>query len=348
MHRSAGIGSIGSAAGLASKPTHNLLPCIEISYHGEGVAMRRRDVLGGLLAGTLGSTMPWRAVAVTPDDIAREYQRQAMANFPLKLVETSGGNALAKWQELKAAGQGTPVVLGGEDEPGHLLTPFGPNGPYVPPPRPVEDILKDAASINFPDDILKRTKADNAAAIRQFKELLAAKPDMPLPTITESKDGQTRTLTRDETVAAMLGAGREPPLGEWPDTPDTLGGLSVAIDYRTGQPLEKVIIGLAPTDDWTTIPAILRWGHWNACPKPEEHVAAFRSWRDRYGAELVGMSHDVINLRVAKRPKTRDEALGLAREQYVYCPDNIEQGLGSFSALAAALMESDWWYFWWD
>ena len=73
-----------------------------------------------------------------------------------------------------------------------------------------------------------------------------------------------------------------------------------------------------------------------------------RSWRDRYGAELIGMSSDTINLRVAVRPKTREEALALARDQYVYCADNIDQGVRTYSALAAALMESDWWYFWWD
>ncbi|NPU13571.1 DUF4253 domain-containing protein [Bradyrhizobium sp. 83002] len=317
----------------------------------QGRPMQRRDLLTGLLAGALGATIPWKAQAVTPDDIAREYQRQAMAQFPLKLIETTGDNALAKWQELKAAGQGTPVVLGGEDEHqslGNLLMPFAPNGPYVPPLRPVEDILRDADLIKFPDDFIQRSKDGNDAAIRQFKEMLAAKPDMPLPTMTESKDGQLRTLTRDETIAAMLGSGREPPLGDWPDTTDAMNGLSVVMDYRTGQPLQKVIIGLAATDDWTTVPAILRWGHWNGCPKPEEHVAAFRNWRDRYGAELVAITSDVVNLRVARRPQTRDEALALAREHYVYCPDNIDQGVGTFNALAAALMNSDWWYFWWD
>lgn len=312
--------------------------------------MRRRDILRGLFAGGVGAAMPWRVGAVTPDEIARDYQRQAMERFPLKLIETTGANALAKWQELKAAGQGTPVVLGGEDEHhslGNLLTPFGPNGPYGPPLRSVEEILQKAAEIRFPDDLAARNAAGHQAAVQHLKDLLAAKPDMPLPVITETKDGQTRTLTRDETIAAMVRDMHEPPIGEWPDTPDTIGGPSVH-DFRTGQPLQKIIIGLASTDDWTTIPAILRWGDWNGCPKPEEHVAALRSWRDRYGAELVGISSDVINLRVTSRPKTRDEALALAREQYIYCPDNIDQGVQTYSALAAALMDSDWWYFWWD
>jgi len=65
-------------------------------------------------------------------------------------------------------------------------------------------------------------------------------------------------------------------------------------------------------------------------------------------AELVGLSHDVMNVRVQRRPRTREAALELAREQYVYCSDIVDQGVQTLSALAAVLMESDWWYFWWD
>jgi len=291
---------------------------------------------------------------MTQDEIERrvqDYQHKAMEQFPLKLIEAPGDQALAKWQDLKAAGQGIPVVLGGVDDHGslgNLLTPFGPNGPHVPPPSSVEDILKKAAGIRFSDDLTRVRTAGAEAAAQQWRDMLAAKPNMPLPLMTETRDGQTRTLTRDEILAAMEREPQQPPIGDWPDTPDVVGGLSIANDILTGQPLQKVLIGLAPTDDWTTIPAILRWGGWNGCPAAEYHVAAMRSWRDRYGAELIGMNSDTINLRVAVRPKTREEALALARDQYVYCPDNIDQGVGTYSALAAALMANDWWSFWWD
>jgi hypothetical protein len=86
----------------------------------------------------------------------------------------------------------------------------------------------------------------------------------------------------------------------------------------------------------------LRWGGWNDCPAAEYHLAAMRTWRDRYGAELIGMSSDTLNLRVATKPKTRQEALALARDQYVYCTDIIDQGLQTCSALAASLMANDW------
>ena len=73
-----------------------------------------------------------------------------------------------------------------------------------------------------------------------------------------------------------------------------------------------------------------------------------RSWFERYGAELVGIDGDTLNLRVQRRPTGRDEALALAREQYHYCPDLVDQGVGTISALASELMASDWWFLWWD
>ena len=291
---------------------------------------------------------------MTPDEINRrmqEYRQKALEHFPLKLIETTGKNALAKWQELKSARQGSPVVLGGNSGTqrfDNLLTPFDPNGPSVPPPPSVEEIVRAAADIRFPEDLAKRKEADLEVALKAIRDRLAANPDMPLPKISETSKGETRTYTREETIAAIESDTHHPALGRWPVSPNPSMGLSVTKDILTRRPLSKVYIGVAPTDDWTIIPAYLRWGGWNDCPAAEYHVAAMRTWRDRYGAELIGMSFDTINLRVATKPKTREEALALARDQYIYCTDIIDQGVGSYSALAADLMANDWWYFWWD
>lgn len=291
---------------------------------------------------------------MTPDEIKRQmedYRRKALEQFPLKLIETIGVDALAKWRELKSAGRGSPVVLGGGDEMGsldNLLAPFGTVGPDAPPPPSVDEILRVAADIRFPDDLVRRNKEVSETALEHLNAMLAANPDMPLPQIVEMGTGATRSYTREETIAAMLRKPRDPPLGEWPASPNLSIELSVARNVLTGEPLAKVFIGLAPTDDWTTIPAYLRWGGWNACPAAEYHVAAMRVMRDRYGAELVGMTFDTINLRVARKPETRGEALALASDYHIYCPDIIDQGVGAYSALAADLMANDWWGFWWD
>lgn len=137
-------------------------------------------------------------------------------------------------------------------------------------------------------------------------------------------------------------------IGKWPDVPPAESGLTVTGDIVTGKPFDRVHILLIPTADGAEVPAYLRWGNWNDCPHPALHVALLRSWNARFGAELVGLSGDVLNIRAKRRPATREEALALAWEQYLYCADIVEQGVETTSALAAALMETDWWFFWWD
>src|SRR5579872_5702296 len=84
----------------------------------------------------------------------------AFANFPYEVVDTDGENALAKWEELKKAGRGAPVVLGDELE--NLLESFGPAERRQL--QPIEEILAEAKTIRFPDDLLKLRKDEYAEA----------------------------------------------------------------------------------------------------------------------------------------------------------------------------------------
>jgi hypothetical protein len=163
-------------------------------------------------------------------------------------------------------------------------------------------------------------------------------------------DGQWQALSPEEIRGLWEESARPkgtPATGEWPAVPEAGPGLMVGQDDH-GRPLPKVHILVLPTRDGTAVPAFLKWGGWNANPPPELHVAALRSWRDRHGAELVGISNDVLDLRVTRRPGTREAALALAREQSVYCGDIVLQGVGTLAPLAAILTASDWWHFWWD
>lgn len=51
---------------------------------------------------------------------------------------------------------------------------------------------------------------------------------------------------------------------------------------------------------------------------------------------------------VPRPPRDRVEAKALAREQYLYCADIMEQGTNTLVKLASALLDAEAWFFWWD
>lgn len=139
--------------------------------------------------------------------------------------------------------------------------------------------------------------------------------------------------------------------GDWPESeiePFTTADLTVSRDILTGEFYDRVHIVLLPTQDATEAPAYLRFGGWNECPSPEVHVAALRSWRDRYGAVIAACSGDIMELQVERPPTTRADAMALATEQFLFCTDIVLQGTETIPALAQGLVGNRWWYFWWD
>ena len=313
--------------------------------------MRRREILLGLLGSSfcapgLGLR---RVLAETPEEHAEARNREAIESFPFDLVETSGRDALRTWETLRDEGRGTPLVLGAEEDLARVA-----EGLFYSPPlgrKSTLNVLAKAGRLRHPEDLKSFRKLERARSKALLLRLRDQEPNPSAGGLTITGPEGTRHLSFEEAIDYFLETMEEDPepeIGRWPDRPAASAGLSVARETLSDRPFDKVYIAVLPTEDSTTIPIHLRWGNWNACPPPEYHVAALRSWRDRYDAELVGLSGDVMNLRVAKRPDTRTEALALAREHYDYCNDVLDQGLGTLSRLAASLMADDWWYFWWD
>jgi hypothetical protein len=145
------------------------------------------------------------------------------------------------------------------------------------------------------------------------------------------------------------------PLGEDADDPDVMESFSEArpntlraIPRRLLPASGPVAVALVRPHS-EEIPSVLGWGAFNACPAPEEHVAVLRYWRQRYGAQLQAMTNDILELVVASPPRTFEDALPLARQQYAYANDIVDQGEHpTVGALAAALIDSPRWHFWWD
>lgn len=237
---------------------------------------------------------------------------------PFPFVRVAGKTAHALLARLRHAHPDTtPVIWGEEDQASRLFEFF--DEPDLPS---VESILESAAA------------ADGNSAIAEHRR---------------REEERTRALFADKGWDYPDAEGDDPadsgvvPPGTGPH--DRLLGFD---DYRTGQPVAEVLIGLIPTPRSYEVPAYLRFGGWNECPPPEIHVALARQWNERFGARLVVNTSDVMEFELERPVATIEEARELVPVLYSYCNDIIDQGVGSREALARTLHRGRFWYFWWD
>ena len=107
----------------------------------------------------------------------------------------------------------------------------------------------------------------------------------------------------------------------------------------------RVLLLSAPAD---RVAGALRIGGWNECPAPEVQTAVLRRWRERWGARLVYVGADTLELDVRRPPTAPEDVRAVAWEQYLYCSDSVEQGAGTLTALATSMTATGRWFFWWD
>lgn len=130
-----------------------------------------------------------------------------------------------------------------------------------------------------------------------------------------------------------------------PGEPD---GFALLADDDLEKDSDFFILLIPTTKPWEVF-AHLQYGGWNEYPSAEEHVAVMKHWFDRYGAEPVIVTGDVIEMLVARPPVDRAGAEELALEQFGYTyGDLVYQGYEEFARLAAALRGRKHWFFWWD
>lgn len=137
-------------------------------------------------------------------------------------------------------------------------------------------------------------------------------------------------------------------LGQWPGESPNKGAILLHTDIGTGEPKPSVVIGLPKLEEPWQLPAAIKYGGWNECPEPKVQCAFHRQWMKGFGAQITGASGDVIECTVANPPTDRESAVELAWQQYWYCADIVDQGTQTINNLAASLLNSHYWYFWWD
>lgn len=81
---------------------------------------------------------------------------------------------------------------------------------------------------------------------------------------------------------------------------------------------------------------------------PLDMTTVLRSWELRFDAYVVGLTTDTLTLAVGRPPRDVRSATAIAAEHFAFCPDNIQQGVGSISEYARLLVNESLWPFWWD
>jgi hypothetical protein len=233
-----------------------------------------------------------------------------------------GGEAIEQWitlrQKLDAINY-YPLLVGDEDEIGYHLDC-------------IEDLSDDSYQFISMEELIQEVTNTNSDQwlIDRAQYLYEDRQEWDTVELGEP----LTVLTKDI-------------LGEWRTDIVPSNDFSIPYNHQR-QPIDRMVIALIPTQTGWHIPAYLNFGAWNDCPDPLSHMVMMKRWQEQYGAEVVGITHDVVEMRVSNPPLDQYQALTLAQEQYLYCSDIVEQGTQTLSVLAGVLLEGSAWYFWWD
>ncbi|MCP2340908.1 DUF4253 domain-containing protein [Actinomadura rupiterrae] len=77
-------------------------------------------------------------------------------------------------------------------------------------------------------------------------------------------------------------------------------------------------------------------------------AAVVRGWEERFGARVVGLGFNTLELSVSAPPVTTRHAVQVAAEHWAFCPDILFQGPGTLAGYAEEIRGKTWWSFWWD
>ena len=74
-------------------------------------------------------------------------------------------------------------------------------------------------------------------------------------------------------------------------------------------------------------------------------IKKISDWKSNYGLIVIGCSRDWLHIQFDKLPTDMD---AFANEVYEFCPDAVDQGVGSIDELKKAITEMQGLWLWWD
>ncbi|MDZ8050506.1 MAG: DUF4253 domain-containing protein [Aulosira sp. ZfuVER01] len=261
--------------------------------------------------------------SVNSDALELLWQVDSHKIYGLRVL---GSEAIQFWQQLRQLVDETehyPLLLGNQNEVEfHLQTlQFYTHDSSTDQTLTIAEIIKQGISLNA-NEWLNNTAQERREEWKYFREY-------------------DKNIILDPLTLAEI--------GEWNELISAVDEkYTIPYDILTGLPHPSIVLALVPTISSWEVPAFLKFGNWNDCPESAIHVCLMKYWHQKYGAEVVGITNDVVEMWVNHPPKNREAAFQLAQEQYIYCYDIVDQGVQTLNKLANLLLHRKVWYFWWD
>lgn len=182
--------------------------------------------------------------------------------------------------------------------------------------------------------------------LEEFRQEMAATPVENGRALLHRRETEAREeWSEDMSSEELEGYLSEVMDGDTSEGEAVTGFLSLK-DYG-GKQTQPILLAEIPVKNPWEIFAWLPFGGWNECPAPEEQIAVAKYWFEQYGAVPAVMSMDILEY-ILPAPVPQAKAMEAALEQYFFCPDIVEQGVGTVGRLAGGLAQSTVWFFWWD
>lgn len=148
-----------------------------------------------------------------------------------------------------------------------------------------------------------------------------------------------------------------PPYESWPGLapaparipdPEAAARRAVA-DTCPRLPQGRQHLGLVAAARSADIPAVAGWPGSANHIRPAALSAVLRTWEDRFGARVLGMTGSMLYVSVAAPPTGPEQSVHMALEHLLLCPANIYQSFSeTFPRYAVRLRDEPVWSFWWD
>lgn len=112
---------------------------------------------------------------------------------------------------------------------------------------------------------------------------------------------------------------------------------------------EETRVALVPIRRGSDVLTVLGWsGASNHVSRTAGLSALLRSWEQRFGARVMRLGPDQLDVSVSAPPHELNHALAVAAEHWAFCPDRVLQNNGTVGTYAREIRGARTWSFWWD